>query len=66
MMAGAGILRSFLDEGAIDEFMIHVIRKCIGEGIPWIALRRRTVRLKLISSTKFTASVVKRHDAVSE
>jgi len=24
-MGGAGIIRSFLDEGEIDEFMIHVI-----------------------------------------
>jgi len=33
---------SFLDEGEIDEFMIYVIPKFIGEGIPLIAPDRRT------------------------
>ena len=64
MMGGAGIIASFLDEGEIDEFMIHVIPKFIGEGIPLIAPRRRTVPLKLISSTKFTDGVVELHYAV--
>ncbi len=59
MMGGAGIIASFLDEGEIDEFMIHVIPKFIGEGIPLIAPRHRTVPLTLISCTKFTDGVVK-------
>jgi dihydrofolate reductase len=63
MMGGAGIIASFLDEGVIDEFMIHVIPKFIGEGIPLIAPGRRTVPLKLISCTKFTDGVVKLHYA---
>jgi dihydrofolate reductase len=64
MMGGAGIIASFLDEGEIDEFMIHVIPKFIGEGIPLIAPSRRTVPLKLISCTKFRDGVVKLHYAV--
>ena len=64
MMGGAGIIASFLDEGEIDEFMIHVIPKFIGEGIPLIAAGRRTVPLKLISCTKFTDGVVQLHYAV--
>jgi dihydrofolate reductase len=64
MMGGAGIIASFLDEGEIDEFMIHVIPKFIGEGIPLIAPSRRTVPLKLISCTKFTDGVVKLNYAV--
>jgi dihydrofolate reductase len=64
MMGGAGIIASFLDEGEIDEFMIHVIPKFIGEGIPLIAPGRRTVPLKLISCTKFTDGVVKLHYSV--
>ena len=64
MMGGAGIIASFLDAGEIDEFMIHVIPKFIGEGIPLIAPARRTVTLKLISCTKFTDGVVKLHYAV--
>src|ERR1700719_2701704 len=54
MMGGAAIIASFLDEGEIDEFMIHVIPKFIGEGISLIAPGRRTVPLELISCTKFT------------
>jgi dihydrofolate reductase len=64
MMGGAGIIASFLDDGEIDEFMIHVIPRFIGEGIPLIAPDHRTVPLKLISCTKFTDGVVKLHYAV--
>jgi dihydrofolate reductase len=64
MMGGAGIIASFLDEGKIDEFMIHVIPTFIGEGIPLIAPGRRTLPLRLISCTKFTDGVVKLHYAV--
>ena len=64
MMGGAGIIASFLDEGEIDEFMIHVIPKFIGEGIPLLAPNRRTVPLKLISCTKFADGLVKLHYAV--
>lgn len=66
MMGGAGIIASFLDEGEIDEFMIHVIPTFIGEGIPLVASGRRTVPLKLISSTKFSDGVVKLHYGVGK
>src|SRR5713226_8944996 len=61
MMGGAGIIASFLDAGAIDEFIIHVIPTFIGEGIPLIAPRRRTVPLKLLSIKKFSDGVVRLH-----
>jgi dihydrofolate reductase len=64
MMGGAGIIASFLDEGEIDSFMIHVIPTFIGEGIPLIAPGRRTVPLKLISCTKFPDGVIKLHYTV--
>ena len=64
MMGGAGIIASFLDEGEIDEFMIHVIPTFIGEGIPLMRPARRTLPLKLISCTKFPDGVVKLHYAV--
>ena len=64
IMGGAGIIASFLDAGEIDEFVILVIPKFIGEGIPLMAPARRTVPLRLISSTKFTDGVVKLHYAV--
>jgi dihydrofolate reductase len=66
MMGGAGIIASFVDEREIDEFIIHVIPIFIGEGIPLIAPTRRTVPLKLISSTKFTDGVVELHYAVEK
>jgi dihydrofolate reductase len=65
-MGGTGIIAPFLDEGEIDEFMIHIIPKFICEGIPLIAARRRTAPLKLICSTKFTDGVVKLHYAVAK
>jgi len=64
IMGGAGIIASFLDEGEIDEFILSVIPTLIGEGIPLIAPRHRTVPLELISSTKFTDGVVNLHYSV--
>ena len=64
IMGGAGIIASFLDEGEIDEFIINVIPTFIGEGIPLIAPRDRTVPLTLLSCTRFIDGVVKLHYAV--
>ena len=47
MMGGGELIASFLDEGAIDEFIISVIPTFIGEGIPLIAPRHRQVPLRL-------------------
>ena len=64
MMGGAGIIASFLDEEEIDEFVINVIPVFIGEGIPLIAPRHRTVPLKLTSCTEFADGVVRLHYGV--
>jgi dihydrofolate reductase len=64
MMGGGGIIASFLDEGEIDEFIISIIPKFIGEGIPLIAPRHRDVSLRLVSSTAFPDGVVRVHYAV--
>lgn len=64
IMGGAGIIASFLDAGEIDELVINVIPKFIGEGIPLIAPARRTVPLRLLSSTEFPDGVVKLHYSV--
>ena len=64
MMGGAGIIAAFLDEGEIDEFVLSVIPTLIGEGIPLLAPRHRTVPLKLISCTKFADGVVNLHYSV--
>ena len=64
MMGGGSIIASFLDAAEIDEFIIHVIPILIGEGIPLIAPRHRTVPLKLLSTKKFPDGVVRLHYAV--
>lgn len=64
MMGGGGLIASFLDEGEMDEFIISVIPKFIGEGIPLIAARHRDVLLKLLSSKTFPDGVVRLHYAV--
>jgi dihydrofolate reductase len=66
IMGGAEIIAAFLDEGEIDEFILSVIPTLIGEGIPLIAPRHRTVPLKLISSTKFADGVVNLHYSVGK
>jgi dihydrofolate reductase len=61
MMGGGGIIASFLDLGEIDEFRIHVIPILIGEGIPLIQPRHRSIRLKLLSTKVFPDGVVLLH-----
>jgi dihydrofolate reductase len=58
MMGGGGIIASFLDEGEIDEFSIHAIPIFIGEGIPLVQPRHRSIRLNLLSSKTFPDGVV--------
>lgn len=64
MMGGGEIIGSFLDEDAIDEFVITVVPMFIGEGIPLIAPRHREVRLRLLSLQRFPDGVVQLHYAV--
>jgi dihydrofolate reductase len=64
IMGGAGIIASFLDEGEIDEFIISVVPTLIGEGIPLLAPRHRTVPLNLVACTQFADGVVKLHYSV--
>src|SRR5205085_10221139 len=66
MMGRGGIIASCLDAGEIDEFVISVIPIFIGEGIPLIAPRHRTVPLKLLSTKKFSDGVVKLHYEMSQ
>jgi len=58
MMGGGGLIASFLDEGEIDEFRLHVIPVLIGEGIPLIQPRHRSIPLKLLSSKAYPDGVV--------
>jgi dihydrofolate reductase len=64
MMGGADLIASFLDAGEIDEFIISVIPIFIGEGIPLVAPRHRSLPLKLLSCKGFSDGVVKLHYSV--
>ncbi len=61
MMGGGEIIGAFLDESAIDEFLISVVPTFIGEGIPLIAPRLREVPLRLLSSQQYPDGVVQLH-----
>lgn len=59
LMGGARIIASFLDEGMVDEFMIHVIPVLIGEGIPLASPRPRTVPLIQESTRTYADGVIR-------
>jgi len=61
MMGGGEIIASFLDEDAIDEFVISIVPRFIGDGIPLIARRHRHVPLRLRSVKHFPDGVVQVH-----
>ena len=61
MMGGGDIIGSFLDEDAIDEFIITVVPIFIGEGIPLLAPRHREVALGLLDVQQFPDDVVQLH-----
>ena len=57
-MGGGDLIASFLDEQAIDEFVISVAPVFIGDGIPLIARRHRHVPLDLHSVERFEDGLV--------
>jgi dihydrofolate reductase len=61
MMGGGEIIGSFLDEGAIDEFVVTIVPTFIGEGIPLLAPRHREVALGLLGVQQFPDGVVQLH-----
>ena len=64
LMGGGELIASFLDERAIDEFVISVVPVFIGEGIPLIAHRHRHVPLDLRSVERFGDGLVQLHYTV--
>ncbi len=64
MMGGGEIIASFLDEGAIDEFIITIVPTFIGEGVPLLAPRHREVALRLLGVEHFPDGVVQLHYGV--
>lgn len=61
LMGGGDLIASFLDEQAIDEFVISVVPVFIGDGIPLIARRHRYVSLTLLSNERFEDGLVQLH-----
>jgi dihydrofolate reductase len=61
LMGGGELIASFLDERAIDEFVISVVPVFIGDGIPLIARRHRHVPLELLSTERFDDGLVQLH-----
>jgi dihydrofolate reductase len=58
LMGGGDLIASFLDERAIDEFVVSVVPIFIGEGIPLIARRHRHTPLELLSTERFDDGLV--------
>jgi dihydrofolate reductase len=61
LMGGGELIASFLDEQAIDEFVVSVVPVFIGDGIPLIARRHRHVPLTLRSVERFEDGLVQLH-----
>jgi dihydrofolate reductase len=61
LMGGGELIASFLDEQAIDEFVISVVPVFIGDGIPLLARRHRHVRLDLHKVDQFPDGLVQLH-----
>ena len=61
LMGGGELIASFLDEQAIDEFVISVVPVFIGDGIPLLARRHRHVPLELHSTERFEDGLVQLH-----
>ena len=61
LMGGGELIASFLDEHAIDQFVISVVPVFIGDGIPLIARRHREVPLDLHAVERFEDGVAQLH-----
>lgn len=58
LMGGGELIASFLDEDAIDEFVISMVPVFIGDGIPLIARHHRHMPLDLHSVERFDDGLV--------
>ena len=58
LMGGGELIASFLDERAVDEFVVSVVPVFIGDGIPLIARRHRHTPLELQSTESFEDGLV--------
>jgi len=55
---GGNLIRSFLDEGLIDELTVTIVDVILGAGVPLFAGVTRRHRLKLTSSTEYPNGLV--------
>jgi len=61
LMGGGDLIASFLDERAIDEFVVSAVPVFIGDGIPLIARRPRHLPLELQRIESFEDGLVQLH-----
>jgi dihydrofolate reductase len=66
LMGGGEVIASFLDDGAIDEFVVSVVPTFIGDGIPLLARRERRTALELLASERFEDGVVQNRYRVND
>jgi len=64
LLGGADLAAAFLDAGQLDEIVVHVMPTVIGEGIPLLQPRPRSVELRLLSTRAYRDGVVRLHYAV--
>ncbi len=55
---GGALIRSFLDEGLIDELTVTVVGVVLGAGVPLFAGTTRTHRLTLAGATPYPSGLV--------
>jgi riboflavin biosynthesis pyrimidine reductase len=65
-MGGSGLIASFLEAKAIDEFIVHTIPVMIGEGIPLIRSAPASIPLTLLTARKFPDGVIRSHYRVEK
>jgi len=61
LMGGGKLARSFLDAGAVDEVIVHVIPVLLGEGIRLFATGMGDTELRLHETKGFADGVVRLH-----
>jgi dihydrofolate reductase len=65
IMGGGELIASFLEAGAIDEFIIHTIPVMIGEGIPLLRAKSASIALELLTARRFPDGVIRSHYRVT-
>jgi dihydrofolate reductase len=65
IMGGGELIASFLEAGAIDEFIIHTIPVMIGEGIPLLHSKSASIPLELLAARRFPDGVIRSHYRVT-